>query len=274
MIQLLHFITKLSVFVFLISSMLGTGMGLTLGLLIAPLRQWRLVLLALGLNFVFAPFLAWLVTLVIPLQSGHAIGLLLLSGAAGAPFVPKLVETARGNLTLAAALMVLLTVGTIIFMPLALPLFISGLEASARSIARPLVFFILLPLILGLLVRTFAESFANRVAPTLAKVSTASLVIVFVLLVVLHIPALIKVVGSKAILAGIVYLVALFAGSWILSAREADARDVLLLATGARNFGAALVPAASSFNDPSISVALIVNAILGVALSFLAAAWL
>src|ERR1051326_8778573 len=98
MTQLLHFITKLSVFVFLISSMLGTGMGLTFRVLIEPLSQGRLVLLALGLNFVLAPLLAWLVTMVIPLQSGHAIGLLLLGGDAGAPFVPKLVETARGNL--------------------------------------------------------------------------------------------------------------------------------------------------------------------------------
>src|ERR1051325_2112428 len=238
MTQLLHFITKLSVFVFLISSMLGTGMSLSLRLLLAPLGQWRLVLLALGLNFVLAPLLALLITFVIPLQSGHAIGLLLLSGAAGAPFVPKLVETARGNLTLAAALMVLLPIGTIIFMPGALPFFVPGLEASAKSIARPLVFFILLPLVLGLLIRTFAESFASRMTPILGKISTASLVLLFVLLVVLHIPALVGVVGSRAILAGIIYLIGLFAGSWILSAREPEARDVLLLATGARNFGA------------------------------------
>ena len=73
------------------------GLTLTLRAIAAPLRDVRLVLLALGLNFVVAPAFAWLLTLVIPPDPGHAIGLLLLGGAAGAPFLPKVVETARDN---------------------------------------------------------------------------------------------------------------------------------------------------------------------------------
>lgn len=271
--EILHLIEKLTVFVFLLSSMLGSGLGLTVQRLVAPLREIRLVLLALALNFLLAPALALLVINVIPLARGHAIALLLLSGAAGAPFLPKLVQNARSDPGVAAAVMVLLTLGTIIAMPFGLPLIISGLEADPWSIARPLVFLILLPLALGIAIRSYADSFALRIAPWLAKISTLSLLLLFGLLVSLNIPALIGVVGSGAILAGLVYVIALFVISWILGALVPHARSVLALATAARNFGAALAPAASSFDDPSVIVALIVNAILGIVVSFLAAAW-
>ena len=132
MAALLH-LQKLSVLVFLVSSMAAMGLTLTPKAIVAPLRDVRLVLLALALNFVLAPAFAWLLTAVIPLDRGHAAGLLLLGGAAGAPFLPKLVETARGDLTLAAALMGLLTVGTILFLPFALPLMIPGLNAPAPT---------------------------------------------------------------------------------------------------------------------------------------------
>ena len=114
MSHLLQQLQKLSVLVFLVSSMLAMGLTLTLPAITAPLRSVRLVCLALALNFILAPAFAWLLTIVIPLERGHAVGLLLLGGAAGAPFLPKVVETAGGDLALAAALMGLLTLGTMI----------------------------------------------------------------------------------------------------------------------------------------------------------------
>jgi Sodium Bile acid symporter family len=80
-------VEKLSVFTFLVCKMLAMGLSLTFQAIIAPLRNFRLVLLALALNFILAPGYAWLLTIVIPLQRGHAIGILLLGAAAGAPMV-------------------------------------------------------------------------------------------------------------------------------------------------------------------------------------------
>src|SRR2546423_325842 len=94
------------------------GLSLNLREVLAPLRRVRLVLLALAANFVLAPLLAYLLTLVIPLSRPHAIGLLLLGGAAGAPFLPKLAELAEGGVAFSVALMILLTVASAFFMPL------------------------------------------------------------------------------------------------------------------------------------------------------------
>ena len=128
-------IQKVSVLVFLVGSMAATGLSLAPSSLLAPLRNSRFVAVALGLNFVVAPALAWLLTAVIPLERGHAVGLLLLSGAAGAPFLPKLVSNARGDLSLAGAMVGLLTVGTIFFLPFALPLLVPAVQTSAWNIA-------------------------------------------------------------------------------------------------------------------------------------------
>src|SRR3954452_10602766 len=184
---------KLSVLVFLVSSMAAMGLTITPAAIVAQLRNWRLVLLALALNFVFAPAFAWLLTTIIPLDRGHAIGLLLLGCAAGAPFLPKLIETGRGDLALAAALMGLLTLGTIVILPFAVPLMISGLKANPWSIARPLLLLIVLPLAAGMFIKSCAATFAASAAPLLAKLGSAALLLLFVLLVALNFRAFLDV---------------------------------------------------------------------------------
>jgi BASS family bile acid:Na+ symporter len=272
--DLLQHLQKLSVVVFLVSSMLAMGLTLTPAAIIAPLRNARLVLVALALNFVFAPAFAWLLTVVIPLDRSHAIGLLLLGGAAGAPFIPKVVENARGDLALAAALMGLLTLGTILFLPFALPLMIPGLQADPWSIARPLVLLIILPLAVGMLVKSFAGTLAGSAAPVLARIGNAALLLLFVLMIALNLRGLLGVIGSGAILAALFYFAGLFILGWLSGGPKSEVRGVLGIATAARNFGAALVPAANSFSDPKVTIMIIVGAIVCLIVSFAAAGWL
>jgi BASS family bile acid:Na+ symporter len=274
MAELLAHLQKLSVLAFLVSSMLAMGLTLTLPAIITPLRNVRLVALVVALNFVIAPGFAWLLTVVIPLDHGHSIGLLLLGGAAGAPFIPKVVENARGDLALGAALMGLLTLGTILFLPFALPLMIPGLRADPWGIAGPLLLLILLPLAIGMLVKSTATTLAARAAPVLAKIGNAALLLLFVLLIALNIRALLGVLGSGAILAALLYFAGLFLIGWLLGGTKPEVRGTLGLTTAARNFGAALVPAANSFSDPKVTTMIIVGAIVCLVVSFLAAGWL
>ena len=220
------------------------------------------------------PSLAWLLTVVIPLQSGHATGLLLLGGAAGAPFLPKLVEAARGDLAAAVALVVLLTFGTILFLPFALPHLVAGFKVAPWEIARPLVFAIMVPLIVGMVIRAALPSIAACAAPLFAWLGNAGLLVFSALLVALNIPALLGVVGSGAIAAAALYVAALFTVTWPCGGPQPEARGVLSLATSARNFGAAMVPAANSFTDPGVMVMLVVCAVVGLVMTFLAAGWI
>ena len=49
---------SISMIVFVLSSMLGMGLGLRVSEIVAPLRNWRLVMLSLVANFVVMPFAA------------------------------------------------------------------------------------------------------------------------------------------------------------------------------------------------------------------------
>jgi BASS family bile acid:Na+ symporter len=182
--------------------------------------------------------------------------------------LPKLVETARGDLGSAAALMALLTAGTIIFMPFALPLMISGLTSDPWSIARPLLMLILAPLAAGMVVKRYAASIAQRAAPVLGRIGSAALLLLFVLMIGLNLTALGDVVGSGSIFAALLFFAGLFALAWFLGGSQ---RRVLSLATTARNFGAALAPAENCFDDPKVTVMIIVGAIVCLVVSFAAA---
>ena len=263
---------KLALLAFLISSMLAAGLSLTPYAILAPLRNLRLVLVALVLNFVAAPAFALVLSIVIPLERPHAIGLILLGGAAGAPFLPKLVERAHGDLGFAVTLMTLLTVGTTLFMPFALPLMIPGLQASPWSIAQPLVAFILAPLAVGMLLQR-RRAFA-ALQPIFVKLGSVSAVVLLALLIALYFHDLVGVLGSGAIAACAIFIAGLYATGYLLGGSQVETKGVLGLGTAARNVGAALVPATQSFSDPKVMIMLVACTIVMLVVLIPASGWL
>ena len=106
--EILAVIMNLSVLVFVITSMLTMGLSPTVAQILDPLKNARLVILALIANFILVPILAFAILQVISLEEGLATGLILMATEAGAPFLPKLGQAAKGNLPYSVGLMVLL----------------------------------------------------------------------------------------------------------------------------------------------------------------------
>jgi BASS family bile acid:Na+ symporter len=104
MTDTLQRLADISVLAFVVLSMLAMGMSQSLAAVVSALRDRRTVATALAINFGIAPLLAVLLTRLVPLEPAHAIGLLLLGSAAGAPFLSKLVEIAGGDLACSVAL--------------------------------------------------------------------------------------------------------------------------------------------------------------------------
>jgi bile acid:Na+ symporter, BASS family len=129
------------------------GAGLTVGQIVGALRDARLVLLALLANFALVPLGALALATVLRLDEPLGEGLLLVGASAGAPFLPKLAELAKGNLPFAVGAMVLLTVGTVGYLPLVLPFLLPGVAVDSAKIARSLFLLMLLPLAAGLVLK-------------------------------------------------------------------------------------------------------------------------
>ena len=161
--ELLTVVAQVAGLLGIMGSMFGMGLGLTVPQIVTPLKNVRLVVLALLANFVLVPLLAYVISLIIPLDDALKIGLMVLALSAGAPFLILEARGAKANLGLAVGVMTLLMVVTIFFLPLVLPLLLTGVEVDAGAIAKSLIVLMLVPLILGLLVRANAA----RHRPTL-----------------------------------------------------------------------------------------------------------
>jgi bile acid:Na+ symporter, BASS family len=262
----MEFLSKavpVTMLVFVVSSMLAVGLSLTLGQILAPLRDAKLVSLALLANFVLMPLAALLISRLLRLDQLLGVALLLLGTAAGAPFLPKLAAVAKGSLAFAVGLMVLLMVLTVGYMPLVLPLLLDGVSVDPMKIARTLVLLMLLPLVLGLAVKARYATVAARVGPLLNTVSTASLALMIVLLLVTNVRNIVDLFGTRGILASVLFLFAGFGIGWFLGGPRFDTRGVLALGTAQRNIAAALVVGGQNFSDPKVVVMVVVVAIVG-----------
>src|SRR6266700_2599369 len=175
LVQFFGAIAKLSGLIFVDTSMVAMGLSLTVPQIIAPLRNVRLVILALFANFVLIPLIAYGIIRVIPLAEPLQIGLILLATAAGAPFLPKLVQVARGDIAFGVGLMVLLMVVTIIYMPIVLPLLLSGVQVDPWAIAQSLILLMLIPLGIALFIWAQAPETAATYQPVMNKASSLAI---------------------------------------------------------------------------------------------------
>ena len=261
--ELLQKLVPVCMLGFVLSSMLSMGLGLTLGEIATPLRSVRRVVMSLLANFVLVPLVALGLAALLRLDEPFGVGLLLLGSAAGAPFLPKLTQLAKGNLAFAVGLMVLLMVITVGFLPLVLPLLLSGVSVDSAKIARSLFLLMLLPLAAALVVKARFPAAAARTRPILDRISNLSLIFFTLLLIGVNLNNVLAVFGTRAILAGLLFIAISFGTGWLLGGPEPDARRVLALGTAQRNIAAALVVAAQSFEDPKVVVMVIVVAIVG-----------
>jgi len=261
--DLLSEVIPVTLLLFVVSSMLAVGLSLTISQILAPLRNGKLVFLALLVNFALMPIAAFTLAKLLRLDQPLGVALLLLGAAAGAPFLPKLAAIAKGDLAFGVGLMVLLMVLTVGYMPLVLPRLIEGVSVDSWKIARSLVLLMLLPLALGLAVKARFATVAARIGPLLNGLSTVSLGLMVVLLLITNIRNIIDLFGTRGILASILFIAVGIGLGWILGGPGEGTRAVLALGTAQRNIAAALVVGGQSFTDPKVVVMIVVVAIVG-----------
>lgn len=245
---------NVSVVVFVVSSTLSVGLGLTVPQILAPLRNVRLVVLSLVANFLLAPIAAIGLARVLGLDEPLGVGLLLCGVAAGAPFLIKLADLAKGNMPFAVGIMVVLMVITVGYMPIVLPLLVEGVSVDPMNIARSLIVLMLIPLAAGLALRAWHPPSAARVRAVVAPVSSISMVFVVTLTTAAHFRSVLTILGTFGIVGAVLFTAICFGIGWMLGGPSADTRGVLSLGTAQRNTAAALVVAGQNFTDARVVV--------------------
>lgn len=235
--------------VFAVSSMLAMGLTLTVKQIWDPLRRNpRRVVLTLFASWIVVPGVAWLLAGLVT-NGEYAAGLILFASVAGAPFIIKLTEIAEGDIALATGLIVLLLVGTVFYLPIALPFLLRDIEVPALEVAVQLSLQLLLPLVCGLVVRARYPEGAGWIVDITHWLSNISLVLLLVLIVITSFGDMVGMLGTGAIAATLAVVAIAAISGWLFGGPSRAGRTTLMMAIAQRNFAAAFVVANASLSE-------------------------
>lgn len=260
--DILRLVLKLALVLFMAGSLLDMGLGLKLKDSLAGLRNPRFLGYVILFGFILGPLLAWSLIRLLPLEEPYALGLMLLGLTPCAPFLPMMVRRAQGDMTHVPAMMLLAAVGTVLLLPVAAPLLVSGLAVGAWTIAQPLLVLVLLPLVIGMAIFHVAPGWAGAIRPVATRLSGISAVLLLAVCGVLYGRSFLGLVGTFAIGAQLLFLVAMTAGSYRFAIGLGQVqRSVLSLGLCTRNVGAAIAPLFADAAADERAIVLLVSAV-------------
>jgi len=251
----------LLVILYTVSNMASLGLELNLRETLKSMRSARLVVLTLLWGWVVGPAFALLLTKVLPLAEPHAVGLLIFSLAPVAPMVSLLARRARADMDFTAALVPLAMVATVVLLPLLAPWLMQGITLNVWSLAKPLLLLVLLPLVVCAAVKVYASPVADKLFPVVKRLAGISTLVTLGFVVVFHFRDIVSTVGSYAIGAEVLFLLALALVSYRLGfGLEQGQRSAMALAMATRN-GAPMLAVFTAFpdQDPRMLVMLLLS---------------
>lgn len=243
MIETLIIMLKITMVIFMVGNLLDLGLRIDIKEAVRGLRDVRFVTLSVLWAFVLCPALAILLTFVIPLTEPYALGLILVSLAPCAPFLPMMTERARGDLNYAATFMLLASAGTVIYMPIMVPLLAKGLTVSAWTVAKPMLILVLIPLVIGIVIQLRSPATASSIHPFVKKATGIDTLLMLILVMVIYGKGFFGAVGTYAIGTQVIFFTVITVASYTLGfGMPPRQKSVMSLGILTRNVGAASAP--------------------------------
>ena len=209
---------------------------------------------------VAVPAAALVVTRALDLPRAADIGIVLMAISPGAPVALRRSLGAGGHRSFAPALQILVAMLAVVSMPVSIAL-LNHVYAGHASIdplvlARQVFTAQLLPLGLGMLIRSNAPAFAGRIEPALSRVASAML-IALVVLAVVDIAQVVARAGPRVAAAIVIVTVFAVGVGHLLGGPEPATRTAVAITSAARNPGLALLVAALNRAPPEITATIL-----------------
>ena len=260
--EIIPILDKIAFLAFVVATMFGTGLKLTLQQIWQPLRNIRLVFLSLLTNFVLVPLFVYLLLQVIPINEPVKDGFIIMALASGPPALPKLAQIVKGNLAFSTGLMMMLMFGTIFYMPIVLPLVLQGVEVNSWDIAKPLILMMLTPLGIGLLIKAKYQDIALNLQTITFKISNFGLLLGLGVRLIVHFNEILVLLKTGVIFICAIFIIFSFTVGYLLGGPGIDTQRVLGVGTAQRNFAAALLIGTSNFDNPNVISVIMVTSLL------------
>jgi len=244
---------------FLVSVMVSVGLEVSAEEFPAVFRNKRLVIGALFANFVVVPLLGLGITKVLHMPTNVETGFLLLAAAPGALFAINFTPKLQGGKALAAALLFLLTLLSLLFTPPLARVLLQLDRALTFPYARAmgtLFLYIFLPLMVGLALNRWAHSLAEKLRKPVSICASVCFGLEMAFTATLKSAAM-RNVGVNGFCAMVILVIISMMVGWLLGGPDDNTRGVLTVNTSLRNLTLCLAIAARSFPGEDVDVALI-----------------
>jgi BASS family bile acid:Na+ symporter len=248
-----------SLVIMIVATMFAAGLTTTTKALGSVFRNILLVVLVLFTAFVLRPLVGWGLAALFSLGTASYIVMLLLAAVPGAPLGVKFVMSAKGDLTTAASLQVLLAViGSFTFAPMA-NFMIGGaglgeeFSLPVAELVRTVVLLQIVPFLVGMAVRHWTPERAVEWRPPTQQVANYTLLIVIALALLGSWQTILGLFGDFALLAQALFVVIVIALGYFLSTGDRSIRKATAMIEPGSNSGPVFAAIAIAFNnDPEI----------------------
>jgi BASS family bile acid:Na+ symporter len=262
--QLLNALFNAGIAISVGATVLSLGMTYTIAQLLAPLGRVGLVILMVVLNAVAIPAIAWGVAEAFPIADAYVAGLVLATLGAGSAAGLKAAQLSKkADLPLAVSLVVVLQLVNIVAVPLWAGRVVSGASISAWDILKSLLALVLLPLVVGLVVRARYAEHAQDWMAGLVKVANLALVIALAAGITVNWDTIVGMFGSWVLVASLVIIAVCLVLGGLVGGREAPTRTTTGLVSGLRFGSLGLIIIGTQLNGspdylgPAITFALL-----------------
>lgn len=272
LMQLLESTFQLMVVIFTAVNLGSLGLQVKIPELIAVFKNKKAMALIFLWGWVLGPALAFLITKVIPLEEPYVIVMFFSSVAPVAPFFPIMAKQARGDMSFAGAFFPLAIIGTVIFLPLIAPLVIKGMTIKPMDLGKPLLMTLLLPMVIGVTARHFAETTVTKLIPAVNVIARIITLLMIAQCFVIYARPMAETAGSFALLSGTIFMVLMGVITYRFGfGLKQNQRRVMSLGMLQRNLGAILIAAFAIPNvDPLVITFTIMWGIWSAVLSVIA----
>jgi len=230
--------------------MFGMGMTLTAGEFRSVLRRPRDVGIGVGLQYGIMPALGFALAWMFGLDPALAAGVVLVGSCPGGTASNVMTFLARGDLALSVTMTSVTTVLSPILIPLLMYVFAGQwIDVPVLKLFKSVVEIILLPVALGVGLRTLLQDKIRFIMPILPAVSAFAIIFIVGVIVAANAPA-IATVGALISLVVIIHNVlglAIGYGAARLSGMNEAAARAVSLEVGMQNSGLAVALANSYF---------------------------
>ena len=257
--QLFNAIFDASIAVMILALVTGLGLSLTLQQILAPLRRVWVLVATVVANSLLAPLIGIGVCHALPLSTEARVGVELAVMAAAGPVGMKAAELSkRADMAMALSFTIALQVVNIVAAPLWAKQIVTGATVDPWTIVKDLLLLVLLPLVVGQVLRARHGEHAESWQGGLEKVSNIALLIAIVVGLAVNWKLFTSAIGSWVIVASALIVIVCMVVGW-LAGRVGDSRSaitismvagmrftpvgLIVIATVLHNDGAYLIPA-------------------------------